>query len=320
MGAQPVLAGVLHDAVVNYPLEGDVLVLEDRLESLVVIHVRVRDDRRVKGDILFKDKNSVYVLSQVYYGLEKVPEADTKSFQALSGNYARDKNKIYFWGQALKDVDISSFQVLKSGYSKDKNHVYLSGEIAPGVDQKSFQILNEMYSKDKTSIYYLGSNPDDNKIKETDPESFAVFPSDTEEKNLDFAKDKKHVYWAGRIILGADPATFQLFGGFYGKDHSAIYKLNEVMTKADYSSFKFVGDVYAKDKNTVYKNGEEISGVDPATFLPIAPFNGYFLDKNGVYFEDKIIEGADAKTFVVLEGSLYAHDKNATYYAGERLK
>ena len=107
--------------------------------------------------------------------------ADAASFKAPNRTvFAADKYKIYTITSTLKGADVESFHALDDGenlefqgYGADKNHVFYhdfdsKAKVLKSADTASFKSLGDGY----------------------------------------FAKDRSHIYGCGKVILGADMASF----------------------------------------------------------------------------------------------------------------
>ncbi|GAB4029855.1 DKNYY domain-containing protein [Spirosoma gilvum] len=154
-------------------------------------------------------------------------------------------------------------------------------------------------------------------IEEADPESFVAI-------NDECGKDKAHVFYLGRILPEADPATFEFLGSAYSRDKRNGYSEDKLISN-DGPHFNIVpnpaetpanvtaeGIPYAHDRYRVYKGTFIIEGTDPATFVFVPMFNGYYLthDKQGVYFRDRPIEGADGATFQRVSAFHFKDDRH----------
>lgn len=119
--------------------------------------------------------------------------ADPLTFRDLGGGFGRDWAHVYWMGSVIL-ADPSSFVVLPSApghdlvvpvYSADRNYVYLSD---PDADPP-FGLTEIIEGADPTTIEILLGD-----------ESHAI----------GYAKDGDQVWYFGREVVGADPATFQL--------------------------------------------------------------------------------------------------------------
>ncbi|GAB4053618.1 DKNYY domain-containing protein [Spirosoma litoris] len=153
-------------------------------------------------------------------------------------------------------------------------------------------------------VMYRGFPANRSVIPEADTDSFTII-------NDDYGKDKTHVFYIGQIIQNADPATFEYLSGAYSRDKTNGYSRHELIS-TDGPHFRVIpnsndtptnvtaeGAPYVCDSHRVYKDMFIIEGADPASFVFVPMFNGYYLarDKRRVYFQEKPIEGVDGATF-----------------------
>ncbi len=229
------------------------------------------------------------------------------------GCYYRNAAKVYCLaedalgqrGMQLADANPKTFTAFPDGrdvsYAKDNSHVYYEGRLLPGADPIYFYIFKDdstgEYSKDTAHPYYY---------------SFEKEPFDL------YAKDSSRVYFEGRAVEGADPATFEKLREGYARDNAHVYRSGVVFAGADPSTFVVYppspGSAFTKDQAHVYLNGEIFPRADAATFEVM--FFGYEKDKNNVYWEYAAIDGADPATFFPLAGGqsvVYAKDINHVY-------
>lgn len=183
---------------------------------------------------------------------------DAASFEALSEEYSRDKNRVYhkvispgeFLVILLPDADPKSFEVLARNVARDKNHVWLYERIQPGVDPATVEIVNRDFSvlKDRDSVHYQSEE-----IAGADPASFRHIGSA-------YYADSKRVYWGGEPIPDADPATFKVLGeSFIAKDKATVYRSGEPLTGYDADSLELIlhnpmGYQVVSDKNGIHVN------------------------------------------------------------------
>jgi hypothetical protein len=200
--------------------------------------------------------------------LSQCADVDAASFQALSEEYTKDKNKVYykyrsigsdsFWVAELPLADAQSFEVIGSSFAKDAKNVWLSDVRLNGVDPKTAELVREGFVwKDANSVWYQQT-----KIPGADAKTF---------QHLDqaFYRDANRVYWSSTPLDGVDLDTFRTFG-----DDSP----------------------YAADRNSVWSGATKITGYDSPTFQAI--HQSVYKDKNGVYADGHLIENADPKSFL----------------------
>lgn len=181
---------------------------------------------------------------------------DVASFEALSEDYTRDKNRVYYKVVSnnefiviqLPKADPASFNLSADGLARDKNHVWYRDRILPGIDPATAKMIN----------------PD-----------FTVI------------RDKDSVHYQYTQIPGADPASFKHLGSGYYADRNSVYWCSTPIPDADPATFKVLGDSFvAKDKRQAYRSGEILEGYDAASLeLILHNDAGYqiFSDKNGIH-------------------------------------
>ncbi|MVM39278.1 hypothetical protein GO730_19800 [Spirosoma sp. HMF3257] len=149
-------------------------------------------------------------------------------------------------------------------------------------------------------VIYTGWPASRSIIGEADADSFTAI-------NDEYGKDKTHVFYIGKIIPNADPATFEYLSGAYSRDKNNGYSRDKLIS-TDGPHVKVVPNIndtptnvtaegapYVRDRYRVYKDTFIIEGADPASFVFVPMFNGNYLthDNRRVYFQDRPIEGAD---------------------------
>jgi hypothetical protein len=134
-----------------------------------------------------------------------------------------------------------------------------------------------------------------------------------------YGADRGHVFYEGKVVPGADPASFRPLAEYeYGADGSSVFYQGKKLEGADPASFRILlwpreapgakpGSVYLKrpsgenfsiyaaDARHVWEQGRPMPGLDAATFA-LLPMD-YTKDKNGVYRNDRLVPGLDPSTF-----------------------
>ena len=91
------------------------------------------------------------------------------------------------------------------------------------------------------------------KIEGADPFTFQIFGGD-------YSKDENNVYYYGGVLDGIDPLLFNYLGGRYSRDDKNIYHKDHIMEDIDFDTFEVLNNEYAKDKNAVYKDNFRLEG------------------------------------------------------------
>ncbi len=195
---------------------------------------------------------------------------DAASFEALSEEYSRDKNKVYY-----KWISPGKFLVVE----------------LLGADVASFRALSFVFAVDANSVWYM-----DQAIVESDPASFVILDNRT-------GKDRNHVYVSGQRVSHLDAPTLKHFASGYYADKNGVYWGTNPVAGADLETFEVLADSFiAKDKDYVYRSGQVIDGFDAATTKLILhdPYGYQFIsDRNGVYVNGLKFLHADPADFTM---------------------
>lgn len=177
--------------------------------------------------------------------------------------------------EKIPNADPGSFVNLEKGYSKDKNHVYFHREIVDGVDPSQFRKINDDLNdfgfRDETRVF-VGAKF----VEGADPDTFRI--------EGEVYRDKKNVYWLGRVQKEIDVSSFKYLGLGYGKDNKRVYQFGSqgggadgkltVLVGADAATFEIISGASgltsvptseslrtpdAKDKNNQFRNGKVLS-------------------------------------------------------------
>ena len=161
--------------------------------------------------------------------------------------------------------------------------------------------------------------------------------------------DKDHVFYQGKLVPGADPATIEvdhkplvhdkndyfyetaamhvadmksfkvikwIEDDFYARDSRYAY-FDTVRFEPDLATFKVKTTYVAVDKNHVYRFGELLPRADPATYQEI--WKGFYSrDKSHIWYAGTLLEDADYATFTV-DGDFEAHDKFGQFHCEKRV-
>ena len=166
-----------------------------------------------------KDKNNVY------YENKKLKGIDVKTFKKISrlvDNFLiEDKNGFYIVEEDgsvapidSKEVDIENLSQLaiKTNLYHDKdsmyfvkNHKLVKIKDAPKVDPYNLSTYNDKYINKYDVVYYLDTDEGAfKKLEKAESHQFSAY-GDTE-----YTKGRKNVYFKGKVLTGADYATFDM--------------------------------------------------------------------------------------------------------------
>ena len=208
--------------------------------------------------------------------LKKIIDFDT--FELVTSNekgisYFKDKSNIYFkcYNQEsiIEGANPSKFKILdlEKGISTDQSQYYYYEKLIP-FDFSKATVLNYYYTISEDKVFFCFEE-----IKGADADTFIII-----RENL--GKDKNHVYFKDKVVLGADSETFNLLegctNGEYYEDMNRIF--------------------YAKDKAMAYYVNTTSKAIKPIKSKSLNEFRFEIIDEKG-----------------------YGFDKEYRYYFGKRI-
>jgi hypothetical protein len=209
------------------------------------------------------------------------------------------------------------------------------------------------YHVGKDKVWYKSSSGMAYNVDEVvgaDPKTFAVRELRSNVNTgatAEVGMDAQSVFWAGKKIDAADPASFEYLCGTYAKDKHGAYSMT-IKISEDLAHLSVVGYDFVKDSKHVYF-GTRVFSEDPDHFVEISPAgSGYFKDSHqcwyGIYdlkdadpatlhvlgpktaadatriFQEmNEVDGADLKTYKILEDG-YAKDARNVYLSAYKIE
>ncbi len=135
-----------------------------------------------------------------------------------------------------------------------------------------------------------------------------------------YGKDDRHVYYQGRVLREADPASFVAIGAFFGKDHNAGFYAGQMIRTARGNGFKRLGGNYSADDRDVFYMTEPLHVCSVTRFRIRAENHGWWAqDGCGYFFEGKRVPAADPQTFQILGDTPFAKDRRHVFFGARRL-
>lgn len=196
---------------------------------------------------LAKDKDYFYYRGKVH------PTIDHSTGKYLGKDYFIDKDHVLYKARILKGANPKTFRLLKEGYACDDKMVYHVAKAIPNSDPKSFEIIDGNFARDKNTLYLEwqiveGANP-------------AGFKYLKKNRIIMYHTDGKSVFNRTKKMVGADLDSWEYIGYFYSKDKNHVYYSGRKVIGADPNTFeessnKKVFD--AQDANHKYKTGKRI--------------------------------------------------------------
>ena len=196
----------------------------------------------VVNEYYSKDKNNVY------YENKKLKGIDVKTFRKINrlvDNFLiEDKNGFYIVEKDgnvtpidSKEVDIENLSQLaiKTNLYHDNNSMYfvrnhklVKIKDAPKVDPYNLWTYNEKYINKNDIVYYLDTDEETfKKLEKAENHEFRAY-GDTE-----YAKGRRNVYFKGKVLTGADYASFDMKynhekGVYEIRDKNKVYEILDI--------------------------------------------------------------------------------------------
>ena len=126
----------------------------------------------------------------------------------------------------MEGVDPVSFKIHTYSLTEDKNDFYNNGKALNVRDKSSFEILKDnsgettSWGKDRYNGYYLNGTV----IPNIDYATFHPIDARCPIQSGCYAADKHRVFFMGKEVPGADPATFTEVDFYIGQDRNRAYK------------------------------------------------------------------------------------------------
>jgi hypothetical protein len=130
-----------------------------------------------------------------------------------------------------------------------------------------------------------------------------------------FAKDKKRVYWKGRVLRGADPSTIGVLNNYFAIDKDHVFGFGEIILGANPDSFELLEGNWSKDATSYFYSNKKVDVCDYDSFRIIDEFTPFrAIDDRCYYWETQIVSVEDFSTLEILQGG-YAADQFAVYFS-----
>ncbi len=186
-----------------------------------------------------------------------------------SHGYKIEDNRVYYvhWNEArgkgsqlLPQADASTFESLDFNcdcsfeFGKDKDHLYIDGQLIENIDPNTFRFIGNYIFADKDSAYFFGfyTNLNDCSIDGVNPHEIALitYPwaksgnilingsdtlsladiTDFTPIDNNWGKTKSAIIFNNQLLVGADPASFEIINSYAGKDNQHTFEFGK-MTK-----------------------------------------------------------------------------------------
>lgn len=111
-------------------------------------------------------------------------------------------------------------------------------------------------------------------------DAFEILPQ------AEYARDDQFVFFKGRVIEGADPASFETLKQGYTRDDERVYLHSIPLIKASPRHFKVLKFPYAADDSRVYCGTLPLIGASPGAAKVLKAGSGYGISLT-TYFQEQ---------------------------------
>lgn len=187
--------------------------------------------RECDGEVAFMPKQ------QSYENIFRRVKIDLDTMEILNHDFIKDKQRVYRRGVLLRGITPEGFHVYNGIYTGNHQVIYTPYGDAKIAHPASFEALDDgiscgrqfpySYGRDEEFVYFFTGSTDTKhavKVKAChEPRAFCALSGK-------YAKDDKHVYYAGSI-LKADAATFTVLEDGYAKDRLHLFCQGNIVTE-----------------------------------------------------------------------------------------
>jgi hypothetical protein len=176
------------------------------------------------------------------------------------------------------------------------------------------------YKNDGKDVYYYSWNEGTGGQKvrlEADPRTFKVLRHDS------YAKDDHHVFYEGSEVTGADAATFETLGDWFGRDKKQGYYGEWPIISSHGTTFRVIDGYYSADETNVFYDTLPLNICSVKDFRFIyheGYYDSWTTDGCYYYYMNSKVPSKDYANMTVYKGSGgFSKDRNYVYFLDHRL-
>ena len=194
---------------------------------------------------------------------DTLPGADPATFKPVNSWLGHDSERAYFKDRLITGADVATLQPKRYPLSHDDNDYYYMHVPLHVADVQSFKTLkwfeDDLWAIDSRYAYF-----DSTRIDGVDLSSFKVI-------DMAMARDNKRVYYFGKVLPDADPASFEQIGSSaYYRDKAHIWCGSDLLQDVDYDSFEVDDNFSAHDKRgSFYLERRDTVPVEEPVEVPV---------------------------------------------------
>lgn len=206
--------------------------------------------------------------------------ADAPSFTVLSEGMAKDKAHVYLNRTAHRVRDVASFELLGGPFARDRQRGYAGLTEIEGSDGPTFKAmdLRSNFARNAHAVYYASTETQQGAqhasrqiqvLPRAQSASFQLLePVSGVGVRGDYARDAHRVYHRAQVLT-QDVVRFAVLGHGYARSATQVWHEGRLLAGADAASFALttaVPDVHidATDVRAAYWLGERVKRTPPA--------------------------------------------------------
>lgn len=193
-------------------------------------------------------------------------KANPETFEVMGDDnltWAKDDKKVFRRYTPIENIDSATFEVLSINFAKDKDKVICGRDIIKETNPADFKV--QIYRESNGYIYIYGVDKNAAYLCSTEPKGYRRIQSnaiDSFEQLEDvYYKDNEKVWWSTSELSGANPKTFKVLSGGYATDGTNVYYGDDKLKGVDASTFKVDSSYRAHDKNYKYYFDDKVKSL-----------------------------------------------------------
>lgn len=149
--------------------------------------------------------------------IRRIDGADPGSYQVLPHGHARDRQRVYYEGRPFAVRDVASFEPLDRLLARDAQRGYFDRTEVPGSHGPSFGWVDpgeSLHARDRERVWclFFDLDPPDGHGQPTVRLLQGARPDQVRVPGQGYAVDGARVWHRGRLLAGADGASFEVVG------------------------------------------------------------------------------------------------------------
>ena len=194
----------------------------DGASFAVISETEARDNHRVYHCDTYRKAQEYWSIHHLR--IVQIDGADAATYVSLGRGFARDQHRVYADGVPFTVRHPASFELLHGEFARDAERGYYDRVEIPDSDGPSFETVDSQdtaYARDQAKGYYgfhdRQSLDDAGEPRRVVRTLRGAEPAALHVLGREYAADLHHVWHQGRLVVGADPATFVVDASYHAE-------------------------------------------------------------------------------------------------------